>query len=85
MPKSFKILRSRPQTGDREKFGKRLQNDLGSLPSRSRGFAESGWSVGAAGPKVGVLPSERAVPNGPKASRQEQNGVTITTFVHKTF
>ena len=80
MPKSLKILRSRPQTGDRKKLGKNLQNDLGSLPSRSTGFAGPGCQVAVAGSKVGVLPSERAVPKGPKASRQKQNGVIITRF-----
>ena len=81
MPKSLKILRSRPQTGDCEKLGKNLQNDLGSLPSRSTGFARPGCPVAVAGPKVGVLPSERTVPKGPKASRQKQNGVIITCFL----
>ena len=39
MPKSLKVLRRRPHGGDRNCFGKNLQNDLGSLPDRSRGFA----------------------------------------------
>ena len=62
-----------------------MQNDLGSLPSRSTGFARSGCPVGAAGPKVGVLHSERTVPKGPKASRQKQNGVTMTRFLTNLF
>ena len=85
MPKSLKILRRRPQSGDRTSFGKNLQNDLGSLPSRSAGFARPGCPVGAAGPKVGVLPSERTVPKGPKASRQKQNGVIMTCFLTNRF
>ena len=78
--KIFENLAKKPQSGDRESLGKHLQNYLESLPSRSRGFAGSGWSVGAAGPKGGVLPSERTVPKGPKASRQKQNGVIMTRF-----
>ena len=85
MPKSLKILRSRPQTGDRKKLGKNLQNDLGSLPSRSTGFARPGCPVAVAGPKVGVLPSERTVPKGPKASRQKQNGVIMTRVFENRF
>ena len=85
MPKSLKILRSRPQIGDRKKCGKHLQNYLGSLPSRSTGFAGPGCQVAVAGPKVGVLPSERTVPKGPKVSRQKQNGVIITRFLTNRF
>ena len=55
-----------------------MQNDLGSLPSRSTGFAGFGCPVGVVGPKVGILPSERDDPKGPKASRQKQNGVSMT-------
>ena len=80
MPKSLKILRRRPQSGDRENLGKNLQNDLGSLPSRSRGFARSECPVKAAGSKVDVFPSERTVPKGSKASKQKQNGVIMTLF-----
>ena len=85
MPKSLEILRTRPQVGNRKKLGKRLQNDLRSLPSRSAGFARPGCPVGAAGPKVGVLPRERTVPKGPKASRQKQNGVIMTRFLTNRF
>ena len=85
MPKSWEILRSRPQSGDRKNLAKNLQNDLGSLPSRSAGFARPGCPVGAAGPKVGVLPSERTVPKGPKASREKQNGVFMTRFLTNRF
>ena len=85
MPKSSKILRRRPPSGDRKNLGKRMQNYLESLPSRSRGFAGSGWSVGAAGPKVGVLPSEQTAPKGPKGSRQKQNGVIMTRFLKNRF
>ena len=85
MPKSLKILQSRPQIGDRKKLGKNLQNDLGSLPSRSTGFAGFGCPVGVDGSKVGVLPSERTVPKGPKASRQKQNGVSMTRFLTNRF
>ena len=85
MPKSLKILRSRPQTGDRENLGKKLQNDLGSLPSRSTGFAGPGCPVAVAGPNVVVLPSERTVPKGPKASRQKQNGVIMTRVFENLF
>ena len=85
MPKSLKILRSRPQSGDRKIFEKKLQTDLGSLPSMSRGFAGFGRPVGVAGPKVGVLPSERTVPKGPKASRQKQNVVIKTRFLTNRF
>ena len=67
MPKSLKILRSRPQTGDRKNLGKNLQNDLGSLPSRSTGFAGFGRPVGGAGPNVAILPSERDDPKGPQS------------------
>ena len=68
-----------------ENLGKNLQNDLGSLPSRSTGFAGFGCPVGVAGSKVGVLPSERTVPKGPKASRQKQNGVIMTRFLTNRF
>ena len=83
IPKSLKFLRSRPQTGDRKTLGKNLQNDLGSLPSRSTGFAGFGRPV--AGPNVGILPSERDDPKGPKASRQKQNGVSMTRFLTNRF
>ena len=85
MPKSLKILRRRPQSGERKSFGKNLQNDLGSLPSRSTGFAGPWCPVAVAGSKVGVLRSERTVPKGPKASRRKQNGVRITRFFTNLF
>ena len=59
----------------------KMQNDLGSLPSRSTGFAGPWCSVAVAGSKVGVLRSERTVPKGPKASRQKRNGVIMTRFL----
>ena len=68
---------------------KNLQNDLGSLPSRSTGFAGFGRPVGMAGPNVGILlrilPSERDDSKGPKASRQKQNGVVMTRFLTNRF
>ena len=85
MTKSKKILRRRPQIGNLKSFGKRWQNDSGSMPSRSTGFAGPGCPVAVGGPKVGVLPSERTVPKGPKASRQKQNGVTMTRFLTNLF
>ena len=66
-------------------MGKHLQNDFGSLPSRSTSFAGPGCPVAVAGPKVSVLPSERTVPKGSKASRQKQNGVIITRFLTNRF
>ena len=68
-----------------EDLGKNLQNDLGSLPSRSTGFAGPWCPVAVAGSKVGVLRSERTVPKGSKASRQKQNGVSMTRFLPNRF
>ena len=83
--KIFEIRAKKAADWRSENLGKNLQNDLGSLPSRSTGFARPGCPVAVVGPKVGVLPSERTVPKGPKASRQKQNGVIMTRFLTNRF
>ena len=71
MSKSLKILRRGPQSGDRKNVGKNLQNDLGSLPSRSTGFAGFERPVGVAGTHGVILPSERDDPKGPQSKHKK--------------
>ena len=78
MPKSVKVWRRKLQSGDRKSFGTNLQNDLGSLPRRSRGFAGFGCPVGVAGPNVAIVPSEHDDPKGPQSKHKETNGVIMT-------
>ena len=73
MPTSLKFLRRRPPDWRSENLGKNLQNDLGSLPSRSTGFARPGCPVGAAGPNVGVLPGGRNVSKSLQSNQTKQN------------
>jgi hypothetical protein len=66
-----------PQGGDRKSCGKYLRNDLGSLPSRSRGFAGFAHPMGVAGSNVRVLPNQRDDPKGLQSKYKEPIGVVI--------
>ena len=68
--KIFENLTKQAADWRSENLGKNLQNDLGSLPSRSTGFAGFGRPVGVAGPKGGILPSERDDPKGPQSKHR---------------
>ena len=62
-----------------------MQNYLGSLPSRSRGFAGFGRPVRVAGPKVGILSSERDDPKGPQSKHKKKKRRCHDTFLNKEF
>ena len=64
---------------------KNLQNDLGSLPSRSTGFAGFGRPVRVAGPNVAILPSERDDPKVPQSKHKQKDGVSMTRFLTNRF
>ena len=69
--KIFEILAKKAAEWKSQKLWKNLQNDLGSLPGRSRGFAGFGHPVGVPGPNVGILPCERDDPKGPQSNHKK--------------
>ena len=82
--KIFENLAKKAADWRSENLGKNLQNDLGSLPSRSTGFAGFGRPVGVAGPKVRILLSERDDPKGPQSKHEKKNMRGHDTFSNKS-
>ena len=56
---------------------------MGSLPSRSTGFAGFGHPVEVAGPNVANLPSEHDDPKAPQSKHNKNIGVVMARFLKK--